>query len=446
MTVSVTSEIGRLEAVVIGPPGDEFNRMVPANLVSHLDDAGGGGGRRPNPDYLMFDDLVLLEQLQSEHHQLEKVLAAATQKTATNHASGEGVHTVKGLVAASLADDAARRDVISQVLALEAELYGGTDVVLARREAVMLALNATRLTDLLFTGVERYSGERVLRWPIPNALFARDLAAAMGSTLVLTHAARAGRRRDMLLMRAVANHHPLFEGVDVYDLAQEGPVRAPDGTPLATLEGGDIQVLSASVALVGAGIRTTSEAVLRLAGALLARGFESVVQVDLPLRRGAMHIDTVFTQISDDECLVFPPLVDNPAQQGCSVTVHTAGAATSAGGDLLAVLADLGMPLTPVLCGGHDPVTQLREQWSDGANTFALAPGVIVGYARNVQTLQQLGARGYRTVTCEEFIRNAAFYLQGGQKVVVAIEGSELVRGRGGPRCLTMPLRRAQGG
>ena len=101
------------------------------------------------------------------------------------------------------------------------------------------------------------------------------------------------------------------------------------------------------------------------------------------------------------------------------------------------------MPLEPIWCGGADPIAQRREQWSDGANAFALAPGVIVTYARNTRTLRELGAFGFRTVTCEEFVRNATFYLRGADRVAVAIDGTELVRGRGGPRCLTMPLRRS---
>jgi len=433
MRVGVASEVGTLEAVVVGPPGDEFDRMVPANLEAYR--TATDGSREPNPDYLMFDDLILLGRMQSEHRQLVEVLKAAT--------GPHGVHTVRGMLAASLGDAKVRAEAVAEVVALEQELYHLSDRDAATLERKLLPLNATRLTDTLFTGVERYSHEPLLRWPIPNALFARDLGAVMGSAMVLTYAARAGRRRDMLLARFVARHHPLFEGIDIVDVAEDGPVRQPDGTPVATLEGGDLQVLSDTVALVGCGIRTTVEASRRLAAKLLARGFQAVVRVELPMRRGAMHLDTVFTQIAANECLVFPPMVQAPQTQDVAITVMTAAGEQPAGDDLLGALAGLGIPLEPVWCGGDDPIAQQREQWSDGANAFALAPGVIVTYARNVQTLRQLGLHGYKTVTCEEFVRNAAFYLNAGNSIAVAIEGTELVRGRGGPRCLTMPLRRS---
>ena len=246
MKTAVSSEVGPLEAVVVNPPMDEFDRMVPANL--HAFQELPDGSRRPNPDYLMFDDLILLERMQIEHRQLREVLAAAT--------GPRGVHTVRGMVAASLSEEPIRIEVIDQVIALEQELYGMSDAAAGTLDTELRALNAMRLTDTLFTGVERYSQRQLLRWPIPNALFARDLGAVLGDALVMTYAARAGRRRDMLLARFVARYHPLFCDTERIDIAEDGPVRAPDGTPIATLEGGDLQVLSDRIAVVGCGIRT----------------------------------------------------------------------------------------------------------------------------------------------------------------------------------------------
>ena len=113
-------------------------------------------------------------------------------------------------------------------------------------------------------------------------------------------------------------------------------------------------------------------------------------------------------------------------------------------GHLLDALNLVGVELTPVYCGGDDPVSQAREQWSDGANAFAIAPGVIVCYARNERTLKELNRAGYEVMEPSAFIRNAALYMSQQSRIAIALPGHELVRGRGGPRCLTMPLRRRE--
>ncbi len=434
--IAVRSEIAPLELVVTSAPGRELDRMVPENLERYR--PGPDGRPAANPDYLLFDDLVETTAMQGEHRQLVSILEAVTEP---------GQHVdFRWLLASALSQDAAREEVIDGALALEADLHGVDAASCAASRRALEALGATRLASALITGSDPHGDKALLRWPAPNVLFARDLAVVAGDAFVLTYAAEPARRRDMMLMRAVLRHHPLLAHRPRIDVADAGPVYVGSG-PAATVEGGDVQILSDKVVLIGVGLRTTMRAVRALAPGLFGQGFEVVLACEMPRRRAAMHIDTLFTRIDEQRCLIYPPLAEAPTSQGIRVHRLTCdGAEAEVGPSLLAELAAVGVELEPVLCGGHDPTAQAREQWSDGANAFAVAPGVIVCYGRNQRTLRELSAVGYEIVEPAYFIKNAMRYVRrpGGVRSLVAVTltGHELVRGRGGPRCLTLPLRR----
>ncbi len=430
--VQVHSELAPLECVVVSPPGREFDLMVPENLERYRPDAGGAPV--PSEDYLLFDDLVLLPELAREHAQLFGVLEAMT--------GPGGVLAWRDLLVQTLGDEGARAAAIDRCLELEAKLYPGDERAQAR--AVLGGLDAPRLAEALITGRAPVTGERLFRWPAPNTLFARDLAAAVGDAVVMTYAAEPARGREMLLTRLILRHHPRFAGVPKLDIGEDARGRAG-----LSIEGGDVQVLSDRVVLVGVGIRTPLQAVERLAPLLFARGVEVVLGYEMPRRRASMHIDTLFTRIDAERCLIYPPLVLDPEGVGARLHVFRPGAGgavrrADGGRDLLGGLRAVGIDLQPVFCGGSDPTHQAREQWSDGANAFALAPGIILSYGRNQRTLRELNQVGYEVVTPERFVANALYFASQGHKVVVALGGHELVRGRGGPRCLTLPLRRAR--
>lgn len=432
LAVQVQSEVDPLELVITSSPGGEFDQMLPENLERYR--PGPGGRPVENPDYLLFDDLVVTSVLQAEHAGLVRVLRAVT--------GTRGHLDFREILAGALANPAARAEATTGVLRLEAELHGASAQDPRAAQAAFDALDAPTLAAALISGRDPDSGAQLLRWPAPNTLFARDLAAAVGDALVLTYGAEPGRRRDMLLMRIATRHHPLFRGIPRVDIADDGPIRAPGLAP-ATLEGGDIQVLAPDVVLVGVGVRTTLAAVERLAPRLHVRGIVHVLACEMPRRRAAMHIDTLFTRIDREQCLIYPPLLDSPASLGVRVHAFRPDGHTVLGNHLLDALASVGVELEPIWCGGDDPTAQAREQWSDGANAFALAPGVIVSYGRNERTLRELNIHGYEIVDVDRFVANAMLYVRSpGRRVVVALPGHELVRGRGGPRCLTLPLRR----
>jgi arginine deiminase len=175
---------------------------------------------------------------------------------------------------------------------------------------------------------------------------------------------------------------------------------------------------------------------------------EHVLAVDLPKRRATMHLDTVFTFASPEEVIVFPPLLDT---HGFGYTVHlTPGDApgqfvTDMRPNLRTALDELlDRDLTYIPCGGTERLHQEREQWTDGANVFAAAPGAILGYERNRRTFHRLREHGYRVVTAESFLSyyESSPYTPGSEKVAIQLGGTELSRGRGGPRCMTLPVAR----
>jgi arginine deiminase len=426
MKVDIRGEVAVLETIITSPPGSEFDWMLPENLHPTR---SVPGGVEENPDYLLFDDLVLLRQLKKEHQQLASILESVTG--ARNHI------TFRELVKTTLLQDEARSSAIESALDIEERFYTEDLAELRAKEARLRELDTVHLAEVLITGRNRFTGEAILKWPSPNSIFARDLMVGVGDALVLAWARKPARMREMALARLVANHHDLFKETETLDIREPG-----DHADDVALEGGDVLVISEDIVVIGTGSRTTVKAANRLAKALFKRGTRAVVIVEIPDGRSAMHIDTLATRIDHEQILIFPPLVLDPASYGVVIHTLVADGSQTRGHDFLGALRDLGLDLKPVFCGGNDRVAQRREQWSDGANAFALAPGVIVAYARNEHTLAELSRSGYRILQPEVFIENAQFFIEGGAKAVIALKGSELVRGRGGPRCLTLPIAR----
>lgn len=425
--VNVAGEIGPLREVVITPPGLEFQRMVPSNIERHALDSEGH--LAPNPEDLLFDDLVHLPALREQHRVLEGILTAAT--------GPGGVISTRALLAQCMETPEGRSEAIEGACRFERDVWqvGSNRVIEIARG--LEGLPAVSLAEALITGASP-DGQSLLQWPLPNFLFARDLAAVIGDAMLLAYAAKPARLRGMALGRTIVRHHPRFAGVDLIDIRAEDPHDSR-----LCIEGGDVQVVDHETVLVGASERTTPEAIDRLAIALFDRGFERVLRLDMPKWRGAMHLDTLFTRIDQGHVLLFPPMVLEPETLGLDVTVITRDATMGLGPNLIEALKAVGTTVEPVFCGGDDPVAQQREQWSDGANAFALEPGVFVTYRRNQATLKALERAGFPPLAAEVFLENPGATLGGRAKAAIHLDGHELVRGRGGPRCLTLPVLRS---
>ena len=414
----VTSEVGRLRRVVVQRPGPPLERMVPRHV--HPD----------SPDYLLFDDLVHVPDARAEHDQLVRVLSASAQ-----------VGFLDQLLEETLVVPEVRREIIDQVVRLE-EL---PDPV----EQQLREMGPRELVRVLMEG-----GPPRLAWmnPLPNMIFTRDLLAVVGRMLVVGNARMPARRRESILAWALVEHHPWFSGFKVADHCRR--VRSQGGSFPLTIEGGDVLVISDTLALIGASERTSWAKVIGLGRELIESGFTRVLVVEMPKQRSSMHLDTVFTLLDWDTAVVYRPLLQQGSpEEGNVIRLRASGedvVVEEWDGDLLDALAAEGYPMQPVYCGGGDPLWERREQWTDGANYFALSPGVAVGYARNRKTQEALSAAGFRVVSADVFLEELERDFGGDydaleesrRRYAVHLTGPELCRGRGGPRCLTLPLHR----
>ncbi len=414
----VSSEVARLRRVVVKRPGAALERVQPKHLH-----AG-------SPNHLLFDDLVHVPDAQREHDQLVRVLQTTAQ-----------VAVLDDMLEEVLAIADARTAVIDRVARLE-------DLP----DKVVNQLQQMAPKELLWALA--VGGPASITWmdPLPNLIFTRDLAALCGNVLVVGNARMRARRRESILTWALAEHHPWFDGAKISRHCRW--VRAQGGSFPLTVEGGDVLVISDSLVLIGASERTSWAMIIALSRELISEGFTRVLVVEMPKQRSSMHLDTVFTLVDWDTAVVYRPLLQRGSpEEGNVIRLRKSGdevAVEEWEGDLLDALAAEGYPMRAVLCGGGDPIHERREQWSDGANYLALSPGVAVGYARNARTAAAMSAAGFRVLGSDDFL--AEFQRDFGgdydkleasrRRYAVHIHGAELCRGRGGPRCLTLPLHR----
>ena len=398
----VSSEIGRLRTVLVHRPGIEIARLTP-----------------DNKDALLFDDLLWLERAQEEHDRFTRLMTDR----------GTEVLYFEDLLRDILDDDGIRGDIIDDIIT-PARCGAGVAERLRRslREA-----ECGRVVDVLLGGLlERELGEwgvdplfadlvadrfhYVLR-PLPNLLFMRDNAAWVCDGLLINVLATPARERESLYMKEIYRHHPRFRD-------ESFPIwygTGPDDHYPATIEGGDVLVLAEDTLMIGLGERTAPAAVELLARRLLGgSSIEKIIVVHLRQTRAVMHLDTVFTMVDRSVFNVFPGLLD--AVDVHVITAGEGGLVVERSGGLEAALrATLDLDDITFVVTGGDAIGQLHEQWDDGNNTLAIAPGVVIAYQRNKETNRRLGDAGVE---------------------VLELDASELCRGRGGSRCMTQPIER----
>ncbi len=422
MPIQVNSEIGRLRRVLIHRPGREIDWMVPA-MMGHL----------------LFDDILDGDEAREEHDLFTAVLRQV----------GVDVVEAQDLLADVVSYEEPRRALLDE---LEAEYGVPFNLVRKLRDLEPVEL-AAALIEGIRTPAEGSDAGRLQFFdldPISNYFFQRDPQVVLGNLLVVSSMATNAREREPLLARTLFAHHPALADLSALFDIDVPPSGAPHHNPhfpYPNLEGGDVLVASPEIVLVGLSERTNRRGIEVLAEYLRMQEtpFRHLIMVELPRKRSYMHLDTVFTLIDRNTCLAYLPVIQSGGPESAhvySVDLYSRELTFTVRPSLLKALADFGLELDVVACGGaKEAIDQQREQWTDGANAFALAPGVIVLYRRNHKTLEELARRGWRVLAEDEVIAGRHDLLDG-TPAVVALMSNELSRARGGPRCMTMPLER----
>lgn len=421
MRLNVTSEIGRLKSVLVHLPGREIDQMVPPMMAQ-----------------LLFDDILYGQVAREEHRRFQQLIRFVA----------DDVLDLQDLLEEVFDDEEVKEHIVRD-LAKRNRL--GRPLV--KR---LLDERPAALAEVLIAGIARDTGSGELPkfdlFPIPNLFFMRDPQVVLGDRVVISSMATQARRRESLLSKYVFQYHPHFREremfwVDFMETERERPM----SRNMPTLEGGDVLVPRRDLLLVGITERTNRAGVEALIRSLkdAKAGVKTVIIVDIPRARSFMHLDTIFTFVSRNECLIYPPVILPSGGQAAKVTMvdltKKRALAYSDQKSLLAALKKRGFDLEPVYCGGKRSVDQQREQWTDGANAFALAPGIILGYERNVRTAEELARHGYHIVYEDDvLLGRTELETWTSKKYAVQIAGNELSRARGGPRCMTMPLEREE--
>lgn len=398
--INVTSEIGKLKKVMLHRPGYEVENLVPEYL-----------GR------LLFDDIPYLKIAREEHDRFAEVLrendveVLYLEELSTEALKDKKVRkefTEEFLAESGITSPALKETMYNYLASMETREMIDKIMAGVRKEEIEVK-EPTSLIELMDDDYPFYLD------PMPNLYFTRDPGASMGNGLTINRMRTEARRRETLFLKYIYNNHDMFKNTDT-------PLWYNRSMPFA-LEGGDELILADDVIAIGCSERTSAEGIEITARNLFAANssIKKVLVFEIPKCRAFMHLDTVFTMVDYDKFTIHPA-IEGPlsvyevtkGEKGSLKFRHN----TSPLSDILK--ENLKLPAVDLIkCGGGDFIVAGREQWNDGSNTLAIAPGVVVTYERNYVSNEVLSKKGIKVIT---------------------IPSSELSRGRGGPRCMSMPL------
>lgn len=417
--VKIGSEIGKLNGVILHTPGEEVENMTPENAERAL-----------------YSDIINLSIAKEEYRQISGVLSKVTR-----------TYEVKDLLHNILRDEDVKLEVLNRIQTIEPEILEKTPRGSVKSK--LMDMDAATLSRLLIEGVEMdkdnltkfLSDDWYSLRPMHNLFFTRDASMSWNDKVVIGRMASNVRKREAIIMKSIFDFTPEFNTrtLLIPDDISQG-IRP-------TIEGGDFLVAREDILLIGCGCRTNTLGIDKILNECITdkTGTRHIIAQQLPLSpESFIHLDMVFTILDHDKCMAFEPLILNPSSP--YKTVHM----TIENGKLVSIkeeeniisaLKGLGMDMQPVLCGGADEWNQEREQWHSGANFFCIEPGKVLGYARNNYTIEAMNNAGFEIIKANDVI-SGKIDIGSYKKCVVTMEGSELPRGGGGARCMTMPINR----
>ena len=401
--INVKSEIMPLKRILLHRPGNELLNLTPDSLQK-----------------LLFEDIPYLKGAREEHDEFARVLKMMGVEVLyledlmadiLDNSSEIREKFVKQFVyEAGIKTPKYKNSVINFLMSFE----NNRDLVLKTMEGININELHAMERDMEHSLVDFVTEEsKFLAEPMPNLVYTRDLVASIGNGVALNKMFSDTRCRETIYAEYIFNYHPDYKDIKKYY----------DRYNSYHIEGGDVLVLNEHILLIGVSQRTSSEAIEQLSLNIFNDNecsFDTILALTIPNMRACMHLDTVLTQVDYDKFVYYPGIIDTLSVFEIKEDVVEGIKIKQINDSLENILEEyLERDVILIPCGGGDKVIAEREQWNDGVNILCISPGVVITYDRNNITNAILRRYGVK---------------------VLEIHGSELSRGRGGPRCMSMPL------